>query len=377
VNDAPSLSVSDAGYRLGVSASTIKRLIRDNELAWFRTRGPNGHIRVLAESVEKFRQPGESRSVPAAGLVAGKRENVEALRAEIEERKLKRDLSRLDEEDGEVKRQREAMARAEELEREHAVEQTRVQLARDAAERRARELEKEEAEERRAWTNRWITWALNAVPKGVPREAGLDVHQSVEDVLARLSPKQPRSVVQRLVLAAVSKALQPWRRRVEIEKIIADAPNQLPWGARGYPALGEPSEWYLRAQRAATDAIAQLESDVPLAKIRAAAIEAANAVAREYEAQQARTRAEAQAERDRQQREAHKMFLVSVGVACVSPYISKLHLDGEIWDDDLVRRSELETAVHKALQDKLTGDESFEDAKRIARELVDAELESK
>ncbi len=31
-------------------------MCRDGELAWFRTRGPHGHIRVLAESVEKFRQ---------------------------------------------------------------------------------------------------------------------------------------------------------------------------------------------------------------------------------------------------------------------------------------------------------------------------------
>lgn len=91
--NAQSLSVADAGARLGLSDSTIKRRCRGGELAWFRTRGPNGHIRVLAESVEKFRQPGDSPSTPSSRLAAGKRESVEVLRAEIEERQLKRELS--------------------------------------------------------------------------------------------------------------------------------------------------------------------------------------------------------------------------------------------------------------------------------------------
>lgn len=55
MNEAPSLSVSETGARLGVSPSTVKRMIRDGELEWFRTRGPHGHIRVLRESLEKRR----------------------------------------------------------------------------------------------------------------------------------------------------------------------------------------------------------------------------------------------------------------------------------------------------------------------------------
>jgi hypothetical protein len=70
-----------------------------------------------------------------------------------------------------------------------------------------------------------------------------------------------------------------------------------------------------------------------------------------------------------------KSFLVSVGVAQTGRYLSKLHTNNEIWDEDLERKSDLENRVREALEERLTGTEGFEGAERIAREVVDHELE--
>jgi hypothetical protein len=376
VNDAPSLSVSDAGYRLGVSVSTVKRLIRNDELAWFRTRGPNGHIRLLAESVEKFRQPGNSLSAVASGppVAAGKRESIEALRAEIEERRLKRDLSKLDMEYAEAERRHAATAQAEELERRRVVEEAGLQVARDAAERRAREREQEEATERREWTSEWLAWALDAAPKDAPREVELTIAESVEEALAKLKPEQPQALTHRLVLATIEKALSPWRRQKQIEEVIQLSRKELPLSIQRY---FEPSEWEQRAMETARGAIRSLPSDSSFAQLREVAIQAGRQVAAEYAAEEARARAQVQAERERQQRESDKRFLISLGVEHASSYLQKLHSDGEIWGEDFERKAELQSMVREVLEARLTGAEGFEEAQRIAREAVDAELESK
>jgi hypothetical protein len=385
--NAQSLSVADAGARLGLSDSTIKRMCRGGQLAWFRTRGPNGHIRVLAESVEKFRQPRDNPSAASSRLVGGKREGLEALRAEIEERRLKRELSKLDAEDSEMECRRVAAAQAEEFERERATEEVRRQAAHDAAERRARESERQEAEERREWAGGWVAWALNTVPQGASQEIVLDVHQRVEEVLSRLSPECSQGLVQRLVVAAVEDALKPWRREQEVERAVQESRTALPVPLRRFL---EPSEWECRAMKAARAAISRLPSDAAFEEMRAEALQAGRQVADDYQAEQSRCQAErerhgrqvaddyraeqsrCQAERERQHREATKKFLVQLGVMHVSSYLSKLRWEDEVFEEDMARQPELENEVRAALQARLTGKEAFEDVQRITREIVDA-----
>jgi hypothetical protein len=370
--NAPSLSVLDAANWAGVSRSTVKRMCKDGTLGWFRTRGPHGHIRVLSESLEKLRKGGEAPSVAASpGLVRGKRENVEVLRAEIEERKLKRELRHLDEEDSETERRRAAAAQAEELDRTRAVEEVRLQAARQAAERQDREREREEAEERREWTDRWVAWALNAVPKDAPREIELDVAQAAEETLSELSPEQPQNTIHRLVVAAIEKSLRPWRRQKQIEEIVQLARKELPFFAQNY---FEPTMWEMKAVETARNAVRCLLSDASPEQLRQASIQAGRQVAAEYEAGEARAHALAQVERERQQRESNKKALITVGVGHVYWYLEKLRSDGGHWDEDLDRRGDLESLVRKALEDRLTGKEGIEDAWRVAREVVDAEL---
>jgi hypothetical protein len=314
----------------------------------------------------------------ASSVLQSKRERIEELALEAQERRAKREIRKLDEEDSEAERRRSAAAQAEELDRRRAVEETRLQVARDAAQRRAREREQEEAEERREWTDRWVAWALNAVPKDAPREIELDVAQAVEESLARLAPEQPQTTLHRLVLATIEKALSPWRRQRQIEEVIQLSRKELPFLVQRY---FEPTEWEVKAMERTREAIQFLPSNSTFEQLRQAAIQAGRQVAAEYEAEEARARAQAQGERERalaerqtHERECMKQFLVSVGVGCVSQYISKLYADGEIWDEDIERRSDLENLVRAGLESRLSGVEHFEDAQRVARELVDAEL---
>jgi len=203
---------------------------------------------------------------------------------------------------------------------------------------------------------------LKSLPQGVPPEAVLNVREQVEQVLGKLTPAHPLSVVKLQVEAARDKALVPWIQQRDTEWAIQEGCWQL---------LGAPDEWRARYDIAAREEIGFV-SAASRERKRAVAIQTADQVASEYKAEQARIRAE----QELQRRESVKSFLIRIGVSHVGTYLSKLHRDGEIWDEDLERKKGLENAVRKALEDRLTGTEEFEVAERIARETVDKELES-
>lgn len=361
---AESVPVAEAARLLGVSVRTVKRMCEAGELASFRTAGAGGgHLRLPVEAIKAFRQQGHASPAPGltSGVLQNKREGLETLNLELQERRVKRELAKLSEEDAEADRRREAAARAEELANKCALEESR--------ERREREQRQAEVErERHEWADSWLDYALKSLPQDTPRATALDVHESVEAALAKFTPEQPQSVVQCLVLAAVDKALKPWKRRQEIERAVQEASKELPALVQGY---FEPSEWEVRTMQAAREAIAKLPADASLAEVRAAAVQAGKRVAGEYQAEQA----QAQADRERQRREVSKKFLVDIGVGHVAPYLAKLQADGAIWDEDLDRKLGLEAAVRKVLEDRLTGAEGFEEAQRVARVVVDHELE--
>ncbi len=356
------IPVSQVTRLTGFSVRTIKRRCDAGQLASFRS--PGGHVRVVKADLERFLRRGSPNPVSTSSVLQNRRERIEELNLEAQELRAKREIEKLRAEDAEAERRREAAAQAEELADERAREESRLQVAREGQRRAAEQRQAEAEQERREWVNGWVAWALNSVPKDAPREVALDVHQSVEEALAKFSPEQPQSVVQRLVLAGVDKALVPWRRSKEIEKAIQSARKELPVSVRTLSEYFEPTEWEVRAMRAARVATSQLPSDAAFEEIRAAGVQAGKQIASEYEREQAR-----------QQRERYKKFLVDIGVGHVSCYLSKLHSDGEIWDEDFDRKSELENAVRKALEDRLMGAEGFGEAQRLAREVVKKELE--
>ena len=362
--DKESLSVSEAARELGISAPTLRRACSTGQLSSFRT--PGGQIRVWRKSVDSYRQGSVTQTPIAGGIVESKRESVQALNLELQERRAKRELQRFDDEDAATERRHETSVRA-------VLEQSRLQREHESQQREQEQRRAAAGRQRRQWVDAWMQFALQSIPQDAPQDVALDVRQAVEETLEDLEQTQPQSVVQRLVLAAVERGLKPWRRRQEIERALREARKQLPVLARSIiPEMGaELTEWEARATQAARQAISCLPSDASFEEMRAAAVEAGRRIAADYQAQQDR----AQAERVRQQHERDKKFLVDFGVQHVSFYLQKLKTDGEIWDEDLERRTELEQAVRSRLEVMLAGTEGFEAAQRMAREVVDRELE--
>jgi len=240
----------------------------------------------IASSIEH--EASSSGATSGAGLTA-QRERVEQKRGELEEMRVNRDLRQLRDQERQEKAERRAAAAAEQQaqaeERAQAQRQTQQLRLEEARQAEAREQAAREAEaghRRRQWEACWVDYALKLLPSSVPHDLELEVHQAVAELLPKLDAYQPEQLTQRLIQAAIDKALQPWHRRMEIEKFIEQARKQLPVHVRSWSSI--PNEWDARAMRAATDAIAQLGDEAPLAEIRAAAVEAGNKVRAEYEA---------------------------------------------------------------------------------------------
>jgi hypothetical protein len=58
----------------------------------------------------------------------------------------------------------------------------------------------------------------------------MEVHTTVQEALSVLQPSQPAAITQRLVDAAVHRALAPWTRKQEIERALKAGMNRLTVG---------------------------------------------------------------------------------------------------------------------------------------------------
>jgi excisionase family DNA binding protein len=157
-------------------------------------------------------------------------------------------------------------------------ERQRRQAALEAEEREKAEAAVAE-HRRQRWLGDWIRYALRSRPRDAPREIELEIYQAVQAALAGLHPDQPRRTTQRLVDAAVAKALRPWKRQKDIRSAIESTPHRLPSG------LNYDSEWASlkqRATEAAATSIAKLSVDATRSEMEQAAWLAVQPVAREY-----------------------------------------------------------------------------------------------
>jgi hypothetical protein len=252
-----------------LSQDTIEKLRKDGLKAFPRPYDPTGAPTEAAQSA------------PSINPLESRRQHLEELKIQAEEVRAQRELDRLRAEDRQSTGQQgnEALGRAITEKRE--LERLKIEAARIADARKEKDREARAERRRRQWEMTWTEYALNLVPQDAPRGLALEVRQAAVDLLRPLEPDQPSQLTERLVQAVAEKTLQPWLRAKEIENAIAEASNQLPFFAKN---AYKPTEWEARATRAASDAIAQLECNAPLARIRAAANEAGNRIRTECEA---------------------------------------------------------------------------------------------
>jgi hypothetical protein len=270
---------SETGARL-LSHDVVEKLRKEGLKSFPRPYDP------IASSNEQVASPA---SVTHGIGTTAQRERVEQKRGELEELRIDRDLRQQREKERQEKAERrvaaaaERQAQAEErAQAQRQIQQLRLEEAREAEAREQAESETEVRHRRQEWETSWLDYALKLLPSDLPRNLELDVHQVVADLLPKLDAEQPEQLTKRLIQAAIDKALQPWHKRKQIEKIIEETRNQLPAHVRSWSST--PNEWEARAMRTAADAIAQAGEDAPLAKIRATAVEAGNKVRAEYEA---------------------------------------------------------------------------------------------
>jgi hypothetical protein len=111
----------------------------------------------------------------------------------------------------------------------------------------------------------------------------MEVHTAVQQALSVLQPSQPQAIIQRLVDAAVHRALAPWTRKQEIERALKAGMNRLAWDVQ---FRGEYAPLKQRAWEAAVAAIRKVRDEAGYREMEAAAVEAVQPIIREHEHQQ-------------------------------------------------------------------------------------------
>jgi excisionase family DNA binding protein len=274
-------SSGQAAHQLGVSQAHIRALCESGTVKSEMT--PGRQWRISAAELQRLkrdglpplprplpdeipdRRAGRSKpnllGAPSASVIESY-EGVARKKALKEERELDLELLEIDD------RFKEHAASAAHQEAERQREERRQQLQADA--QRRREIR----------VNQWQEYALNSIPSGARGEVELDVHREVQAALDGLRLEESDSVVRRVVDAAIAKALAPWNRRMQIQKAVEEGRDTLPYDMKGW---WSPSEWDIRARRAANDAIHGLSEDAPYDEMRVTAIAAIRKIIAEYQ----------------------------------------------------------------------------------------------
>lgn len=269
-------STGQAARELGTTQAAIRILCETGAMVSEVTSG--GHLRIPEAEVKRFKRDGvpaiprplpiEGTSSPKNGHpsdksaavleVASAADSVTIARSLLERRRIDRET----EENEDWFREREQQ-----------------KLATEASERQKAEAERAE-KLRQQWVQQWMQYALNSVPSDARREVEMEVYAVVEEVLAGLQIIQTAAITQRLVDAAVHRALRPWTRKQEIERALHCAINKLPWEVREHPEFGPLKQL---AWDTAVEALRNLREEAGFREMEAAAIQAVQPVTRAYE----------------------------------------------------------------------------------------------
>jgi excisionase family DNA binding protein len=279
-------STGQVARQLGTTLATIRILCENRVLAAETT--PGGHWRVPASEVERLQRDGlppiprplpTESTPPASNGTAGRHGHPELLAAPSDEVVSAADLVAITRS---LLEKRKIDRELEENEDWFRDRQGR-QSAAEAAERQRTEVK--QAEQRRLlWVQEWTQYALNSLPYDARQQVEMEVHTLVQEALSVLQPSQPEAITQRLVDAAVRRALGPWTRKQEMERALQAGMNKLSWNIRygsEYAGLKQ------RAWDAAVAAVRKVREEASYHEMETAAVQAVQPIIREYEHQQA------------------------------------------------------------------------------------------
>lgn len=390
--------IAEAARRLGVSVRSAKRMCEAGQLPHFKTMG--GQYRIFKADMETLLQNrrnvgqvsrhgnggvqnapvGPGAQVPT-GTADVARDTAAALRANLEERKLKRELKKLDDEDAKDERQRSEVLRT----------QRRLARAREAeAELKQRQMDEEES--CRKWESAWLSGASAKFPEWLSFEQEQALTAALRSTLAQFDRSSQDESISRALGRTLDRVMAPWHAEREFSRLVEKI---LEWWVWGFPqgtsdaekvfvrlvarkaAEAMPnsaSEWEIRA--AITRAVAQ-----PMQQIQERLQKEAALTEAAWAERSAKIRALVQKGLDdasRQNRDSKIEKLARHGEGFVTSYVRALFDDGEI-DRDALEDSEwqdgLGAQIRKEIKARFTGTESESDAERVACEIVDAALQ--
>lgn len=282
------VTASQAAEILGVDKRTVLRFARDGKLRSYRT--PGGQHRFHRADVERLASGDGNLPRPPASTLQTKREEIEGLNLEVQARRAKRELARVEAEDAEADRHQTQVRLQVEQEKARSEQERKEAERQDRAERRERAAREAREKKRRTWENEWIAGALGTLPANVPADVKACVQRSIREALADWTPDDPPDSIESIVHAAQNEALRPWETKKETERAVFDALGQLPFAIRQirFSLADSPlNDWETRAVQEARKALRALSADSSILEIRAAATEGVKKVTREYEQMQA------------------------------------------------------------------------------------------
>jgi excisionase family DNA binding protein len=132
---------------------------------------------------------------------------------------------------------------------------------------------------RREFEKRWLEWAFSRKPWDGPADYSLLVKPHVMAALTEIEPDENHYTIETQIDAAISRALEPWRRTEQRRKAIEDAVQALPISMR----WNHDYDWEARARIVASEAVALVREDASPKELEAIAEEAVNPLIRRHE----------------------------------------------------------------------------------------------
>jgi Skp family chaperone for outer membrane proteins len=266
------LSASQGAEFLGVSARSFRRYVTEGKITPHSKTPGGGHWRFLRRDLETFKAPAQ-----ASPVLRQKRERVEELSLELQEKKAELALQKLQDEEAEIQAQKEQAqqdAAASEARKEREVRQARAAARAQQA--------------RQDWEAEWVRNMLKTLPRDLPAQFRLDAIEILRQNLSELYDNHAgnaEDVVFTVLRAAVDEVLAPWIHSKAVARAAAEAIRELPTGATS-STWGQFSEWERRAREEALGAIADLPDGATFEQLVDAARTAGRQIAQAYNHQE-------------------------------------------------------------------------------------------
>jgi len=356
-----SYSVRKAAQVLGVSVPTAKRMIDAEQLGAFET--PGGHLRVLADSLERVQQGRGLRPAPqVSSVLQNRRERVEELGLEAQELRATREIRKLRQEDAGERQQKQEERQQRAREAEQEAQRLELEQQQLEIEEREREQQARAQSALSHFRQRWLAHAdkllgpFTYIWLTAPQRK--EVAEGLEAEIAKHGPDDEQRM-QRIIEDALASLIAPLEAQRQIARRREQAVQHTMLSLSFRATVSERA----RAEALAREVLKQMPLDATPDELLLKAQDAVASIAHTVEDREAR-----------QKREANKREFIGNAFLAVSIYRRELEAEGNISrqeSSDEEMWNSIKDDVRHQLSQKLTGDESPEEVEGLIHDMVD------